>query len=112
MLSFLKNWGIFILLVLFGEIAISSGSFAFSIKDNFQPNIPILVIETETGVEGFIKIDPDTLGAIAVSERIIKNHKFVIFGRIGGEWVLFQSKEAMKEAMKEETKKVIGGIFG
>ena len=80
MKKFLLEWGWFIVLVFFGEIAYSDGSFAFSVKKDIKPEIPIVVIETFPG-----------LGALAVVERIEEKHKFVIMGRIGEKWVFFDS---------------------
>jgi hypothetical protein len=105
-----------VVMVFFTEVAISSGSFSVSLKKNFGPDIPIVIIEAQTGMEGIINIDKDVVGSMAVADRIIQNHRYVIFGRIGGEWIAFQSSETVEDYVNEKAQEIISksleNLFG
>lgn len=108
MINFLKSWGFFIVFVFVGEAAYSDGSFALSIKKDIKPEIPIVVIEHGiTNGNTFLGITPEVAGTMAVIERVMTKHKFVIVGLIDSQWVLFTSADKIE---KEANKQIVNGI--
>ncbi len=107
MKKFLLEWGWFIVFVFFGEIAYSDGSFAFSVKKDIKPEIPIVVIDHGVSEGNFLGITPEFAGAVAVVEWVLDKHKFIIVGKIDSDWVFFKST---KEIQDEANKEILDGI--
>lgn len=113
MISFLKSWGLFIAFVFFGEAAYSDGSFALSVKKDIKPEIPIVVIEHGvTNGNSFLGITPEVAGTMAVMERVITKHKFVIVGLIDNQWILFTSTKEIESAANKQILDGVKKLFG
>jgi hypothetical protein len=105
--KFLKEWGWFIVFVFFGEAAYSDGSFALSVKKDIKPELPIVVIDHGVTRGNLLGITPEFAGALAVMERVLDKHKFIIVGKIDSDWVFFKPT---KEIQDEANKEILNGI--